>query len=104
MRVSTRSSDWSSTLHLYLARYQRKTNTKVEGVAKTGEISARGIVAHTEDWEGRITATAGPSAIRYIRDPDGHVRPMTFKEMVDRGYFLVAKGPTGIRKPTEGIR
>jgi hypothetical protein len=89
---------------LYLARYKRMTNTTVVGRAKSGEISPKGLVAHTEDWEGRITAAAAPPAIRYIREPDGHVRPMTFKELVDRGFFIVAKGPTGIRKQNEGIR
>ena len=87
---------------LYLAKYRRQTNTKVEGVAKSGQISPKGLVAHTEDWEGRITAAAAPSAIRYIVDPDGHIRPMTMKEMIARGYFVVASGPVGIRKIKEG--
>jgi hypothetical protein len=89
---------------LYLAKYRRQTNTTVEGVAKTGQVSPQGIVAHTEDWEGRIASLAAPSAIRYIREPDGHVRPMTLKEMIVRGYFHVASGPVGIRKIKEGIR
>lgn len=89
---------------LYLARYRQATNTKVEGRAKSGEISPKGLVAHTEDWEGRVASLAAPSAIRYIRDPDGHIRPMTMKEMIARGYFVVASGPVGIRNQIEGIR
>ena len=90
----------------YVARsgIKNMTNTVVEGEARTGEISPKGLVSHTEDWEGRVQAAAAPSAIRYIREPDGHLRPLTFKEMVDRGYFIVAKGPTGIRKQHKGIR
>ena len=89
---------------LYLAKIKRgATHTRVEGIAKSGEISPKGVVAHTEDWEGRVAAAAAPSAIRYIREPDGHIRPMTFKEMVDRGYFIVARGPTGVRRIKEGI-
>jgi hypothetical protein len=88
---------------LYLMRYKRgATHTTVEGIARTGQVSPRGIVAHTEDQEGRIAAHIGPSAIRYIREPDGHIRPMTIREMIDRGYFLVASGPTGIHRVKEG--
>jgi hypothetical protein len=89
---------------LYLMRYKRKTNTVVEGVSKKGEISPQGVVAHTEDWEGRLAATVGSAAIRYVRDPDGRIRPMTMQEMIDRGYFIVARGPTGVRTIREGIR
>lgn len=89
--------------YLYLARYRQATNTTVEGIAGSGQVSPKGLVAHTEDSEGRISVTAAPSAIRYIREPDGTVRPMTLKEMVDRGYFHVASGPTGIRRMKEGI-
>jgi hypothetical protein len=88
---------------LYLARYKQKTNTTVEGVAKSGQVSPQGIVAHSENWEGRVSSLAAPSAIRYLVDPDGHVRPMTMKEMIDRGYFHLASGPTGVRHIKEGI-
>lgn len=90
--------------YLYLARYRQKTNTTVEGVSKTGEVSPKGVVAHTEDWEGRVAATAGPAGIHLIRDPDGHIRKMTFSELVEHGYFIVGRGPAGIRKPKEGIQ
>ena len=95
---------------LYLARkapallpsnYRLRENTKVEGRAKTGEVSKKGLVAHTEDWEGRLRAAAAPSAIRYIKTPDGF-RPMTMKEMIDRGYFILGKGPKGIRNLKAG--
>ncbi len=71
-----------------------RTNTIFEGVAETGEVSTKGTVAHTEDWEGRIMATALPATIRYIRDPDGRIRPMTMPELVDHGFFIVGTGPT----------
>jgi len=97
---------------LYVARrgpsylkegYKNRTNTTVVGEAQSGEISRKGVVAQTEDWEGRLAATAAPSAIRYIRDPDGTIRPMTFQELVDRGYFIVGRGPTGVKPIKEGI-
>jgi hypothetical protein len=90
---------------LYLpSDYKKRRNTVVTGEARTGEISPKGLVSHTEDWEGRIQAAAAPSAVRMIQNPDGTLRPMTFREMVDRGYFIVSKGPTGVRKQTKGIR
>jgi hypothetical protein len=76
--------------------YRLRQNTKVEGRAKTGEISKQGLVAHTEDWDGRLKASAAPAAIRYIKTSDG-VRPMTMQEMIERGYFIVGKGPKGVR-------
>lgn len=93
--------------HIWIARkppaflkegYKQSTRRVVEGVATTGEISPKGTVAHTEDWEGRIQAEAAPSAMRYIRDPDGTIRKMTFKEMVERGYFILGSGPKGARR------
>lgn len=89
--------------HLYLARYKQKTNTTVEGVATTGQISPEGLVAHTEDSEGRVSVTAAPAAVRYIRDPDGTIRPMTLDEMIDRGYFHLASGPVGVQRIRKGI-
>ena len=69
----------------------------VDGRAKTGEISPKGLVAHTEHWDGRVKADAAPAGIRAIMDPDGHVRNMTMKEMLERGYFHIGKGPLGVR-------
>ena len=80
----------------YIARLGRKTHTTVDGRAKSGEVSPQGLVAHTEDWQGRIRAKAAPSTIRYIKTPDG-IRPMTMAEMIGRGYFIVGKGPKGYR-------
>ena len=83
---------------LYLpSNYKSSTTRKVDGRAKTGEVSPQGLVAHTEDWEGRIAADVAPGTVRYIRDPDGTWRKMTFKEMVERGYFILGKGPKGVR-------
>jgi hypothetical protein len=79
--------------HIYIARYGKKTNTVVEGVAKTGEISPKGTVAHTEDLEGRVSVLAAPSTIRYVRDQDGRIRPKTMEEMIRDGQFLVGVGP-----------
>ena len=88
---------------LYLARkspaylkegYKKSTNKRVDGKAKTGEVSQRGLVAHTEDWEGRIKADAAPNTIRYIHDGE-RWRKMTFQEMVERGYFILGSGPKG---------
>ncbi len=91
---------------LYVARkapgflpegYKERTNTVVTGKAKTGEVSVKGLVAHTETWDGRIAATVGQNTIRYVRNPDGTIRPMTFRESVERGHFILGRGPTGIR-------
>ncbi len=77
--------------------YRHRKMSTVEGRAKTGEISPKGLVAKTESWDGRIAADVSPAAIRYIRDPDGTIRPMTFAEMVERGYFVVGHGPSNVR-------
>lgn len=83
---------------LYLpSGYKSRTNTLVEGVASTGEVSPKGVVSHTEDWEGRVSAKAGPAGIRLILNPDGTIRNMTRAEQLDKGYFLAGKGPIGIR-------
>lgn len=73
--------------------YKTRTNTVVKGVAKTGEVSPRGTVAETEDWEGRVKGAAMPATMRFVRDPDGRLRKMTLQEMIDRGLFFVGKGP-----------
>lgn len=76
--------------------YVTRTRRTVDGIAESGEISPQGVVTHTEDWDGRISAEVLPATNRYVRDPDGHIRTMTFKEMVDRGYFHVGRGPKGV--------
>lgn len=78
--------------------YKKRTNRVVKGRAKTGEISPNGLVSETEDWEGRVKAAAGPSALRLIVNPDGSLRPMTFAEMTERGYFIPGIGPSGVRE------
>lgn len=83
---------------IYLPQgYKNRTRTKVEGVARSGEISQKGVVSQTEHWDGRLSAAAGPAGVRLIRDPDGTIRNMTFAEMVARGYFIIGKGPIGVR-------
>lgn len=88
---------------LYLpSNYKNRRYRKVAGRAKTGEVSPKGLVAHTEDWEGRIAADVAPSTLRYIVDK-GRIRKMTLKEMVEHGYFHIGRGPKGIRPMKEGI-
>jgi len=91
---------------LYLpSDYKKRRNTVVTGEARTGEVSPKGLVSHTEDWEGRVQAQAAPATLRLVRNPDGTLRNMTFQEMVDRGFFIAGRGPTAVRKqPREGIR
>ena len=76
--------------------YKLRTHRTVEGIAKTGEISRQGTMAKTEFWDGSAAGDAGPAAVRYINDR-GHIRPMTFREQVDRGYFIPGRGPVGVR-------
>ncbi len=81
---------------LYLpSGYKRRSNTVVVGRSQTGEVSQQGLVSHTESWDGRVAANVQRSTIRYVREPDGTIRPMTFKEMVAKGYFTVGEGPSG---------
>ncbi len=88
---------------IYLpSRFKHRKNTTVVGRAKTGEISQNGLVSFTEDWEGRIASNAAPNAIRYVLE-NGKFRKMTFQEMVDRGHFILGRGPTGIRPQKEGV-
>ena len=61
-------------------------------------MARQGLVSHTESWDGRIAANVARSTIRYVREPDGTIRPMTFKEMVAKGYFTVGEGPSGFKK------
>lgn len=84
--------------HIYVARLGRKTNTITEGIAKTGEVSPKGTVTHIEDREGTVTALVAPSTIRYVRDPDGTIRPKTLQEMIRDGQFIVGTGPAGVRR------
>ena len=79
---------------LYLpSGYKQRTNTVVRGRARTGEVSPQGLVAEKEHWDGRVEGRAMPSTMRFVREPDGHLRKMTLREMIDRGLFFVGKGP-----------
>ncbi len=75
--------------------YKRSNVTRIEGRARSGEVSRQGLVSHTEHWDGRISANVQRSTIRYVREPDGSVRQMTMAEMVAKGYFTLGRGPSG---------
>lgn len=80
-------------------RLKKSTNRTVEGIAKTGEISPKGTVAHIEDWEGRIAAEANPTSMHFEYSVStGRLRRLTFQEMVDRGYFILGYGPKGAKR------
>lgn len=86
---------------LYLpSGYKNRKNTVTEGIAKTGEISPQGIVTHRESWDGSVEGIVGKNAVRLIVEPDGRIRNMTYKEMLERGYVRKGKGPVGVRRPT----
>ena len=78
--------------------YKKRTHKVVTGVSRTGEISPKGVVTHTETWDDRVKAEVGPAGIRYLRERDGTIRPLTFQEQVARGYFIVGRGPIGVRR------
>ena len=83
---------------LYLpSDYKTRTHKVVTGIAESGEMSEKGTVTHTETWDDRVAVDAAPAGIRYLREPDGTIRPLTFQEQVDRGYFIVGRGPIGVR-------
>ncbi len=84
---------------LYLpSDYKKRTHKVVTGVARTGEVSKQGVVTHTETWDDRVKAEVRPAGIRYLRERDGSIRPLTFQEQVARGYFIVGRGPIGVRQ------
>jgi hypothetical protein len=76
--------------------YKKSSLTRTEGRARTGEVARQGLVSHTEHWDGRVSANVQRSTIRYVREPDGTIRAMTFKEMVAKGYFIPGRGPSGL--------
>ena len=74
--------------------YKLRKHRTTEGVASTGEISPKGTVSHVEDWEGRIAAEAAPGGLHWgYSVSTGLYRPLTFKELVEKGYFIIGKGP-----------
>lgn len=79
--------------------YKLRKHRVTEGVAESGEVSPKGTVSHIEDWEGRIAAEAAPAAQHYEYSiSTGKLRRLTFREMVDRGYFIITKGPVNHAK------
>jgi hypothetical protein len=83
------------TAVLYLpSNYRNSTRTRTYGRAETGEVSPKGLVSQTEDWDGRESATAMPSTIHYLYNQStGEFRKKTMQEMIDEGLFIVGKGP-----------
>lgn len=76
--------------------YQTRTNRTTEGRARTGEVSPKGLVAHTEHWDGRVAADAAPGPIHWGYSVGGkYFRPLTFRELVEKGYFILGSGPKG---------
>jgi hypothetical protein len=80
---------------LYLpSGYKDKTYTREYGRAESGEISPSGLVQQTEDWEGRESALVMPSPVRVVRSiSTGEIRTMTMDEMIEKGRFIIGKGP-----------
>jgi len=76
--------------------YKKRKHTTVAGVASTGEISTKGLVAETEDWEGRVEATAMPATIHLDLLPDGRVVRKTDKQMIEDGTYVIGLGPVGV--------
>ncbi len=92
----TRVSYDASEMIAYLPPgYKKSTRTRTEGRARSGEVARSGLVSHTDYWDGRMSANVQRSAIRYVREPDGHIRPMTHQEMVAKGYWTEGRGPSG---------
>lgn len=48
---------------LNLTPFDQRTNVVTEGVAKTGQTSPKGTVAHTEHFDGRVDATASVRSV-----------------------------------------
>lgn len=70
-----------------------RTRVTTEGVAQTGEISPKGTVTHAEEWNGDTAVMTRPAPIHYGYNDAGEIRPLTMAEMIDRGYFIIGKGP-----------
>lgn len=77
--------------------YKVRKHYVTDGIARSGEVSPKGTVTHAEDWEGRVSAHVLPGTQRWLWD-GRRLRQMTFKEMVERGYFILGKGPVGHRE------
>lgn len=89
---------------LYLpSGYKSHRHTKVTGTAATGEVSPNGLVAETEDWEGRVEAVVAPATVHWMWDRGARrFRPMTMTELRERGLFIDGAGPTGVQRIREG--
>ncbi len=84
---------------LYLPEgYKKRTNRVVTGIAKTGEVSSKGTVAHTSHWDDRVDAEVAPAGIHYgLSKSTGEIRPLTYAEQVEKGYIVPGRGPVGAR-------
>jgi hypothetical protein len=83
---------------LYLpSGYKKRSRTIIEGRARSGEISPKGLVSHTEYWDDSVKVKAVPGTVRVVVEPDGRLRNMTMAEMLERGSFFLGKGPSGFK-------
>ncbi len=88
---------------LYLpSHYKNRTNAVTAGQAKSGEISPKGLMTETEDWEGRVKVLARPTTIHLKMNPDGTIRPKTMAELIEEGKFFIGKGPSDFLPTTQG--
>lgn len=52
--------------------YKDSTRDRTEGIAKTGEVSDKGTVTHTDHWDGRLDARVVMPSRRFkLRGVDG---------------------------------
>ncbi len=70
-----------------------RVRVTTEGVAATGETSPKGTVTVREAWDGRVAAAARPAGVHYGYNDAGEIRKLTMDEMIERGYFIIGKGP-----------
>lgn len=70
-----------------------RTRVRVDGIAKSGEVSPKGTVTHFDHWDDTVAVMTEPAAIHYAYNDNNEIRPLTMDEMIERGYFIVGKGP-----------
>lgn len=49
------------------AEFKQRGRSVTEGVAKTGEVSPKGTVTHTERWDGSVDVDVKPRTVRARR-------------------------------------
>ena len=93
---------------LYLPEgYAKRTQSKTEGIAKTGQVAPKGTVTHTEHWDGSVDATVRPATAKMrakIRlggvdgadpDPDHVAAIAQFEKATRRLDFARGTGDAG---------